>query len=1669
MSFLNWCNSLFSRWNLAFSLVGHRFTAGRRRKLAFEVLEVRTLLDAKFLFRLSASGNWSSAGSWRLLAGNPSDNSGVPGSSDTAVLSRYEGPRSITVSEITLDQSASIGRVEVHSGSQIVNVNGNTLNVVGNGLNMGVIEVGNQYPVPYRSGAAAGTVNRNVSLSLDHGAGTQTDKVNAGGVWVGTVRNSNREGAGPQNTTLSADVELNVLKTLGVDGSGNVQIGRDATPGSTATMNVTRKTTVAGTTFVGRNTSTTGTLNVVVGTFATGELHVGEGASSNGTVLIQNTKNVDIGAMFVGVGAASVGTITINENSQVRSGATIIGQQPGLSGGNAAKGLVTVADGSYLSIRAPVQTPAVAQPDQPTDYDSNHDIVVPAGVSLQNLTVGDQGTGGLIIQDGSLVDAQNVVIGSSQGSNGGIRVTGTDQHSLYSRLYVPGQITVGKDGTAQFEVLSGAIAVAYKGIIGGTGTKSQVMVGGQDSRFDVTSATDDALTIGAGADVTVQDGGVIEAVSPGGKIKVNGTNLLKGNSKLKAEKMIVEDKQAAIMPGTDNTQIATLTIDADFDSTAGVTYDAELGAPDPSAESAGQSDVLAITGEADLGGDLIVTAPFGTNGYTPGSYFDVLTARGMNGQLTNLPAGTYADGASGGALPALNDLNLAWKVSYGDLDHNGNYEVRLQVVNRISVSGFRTNDTAHSESFVVTLPDTADNEVRIDYAVVNGSATSGVNFTVDQSSGMLVFQPGQMTKTVTVSIVGNTVHGSDKDFFLRLSNPVNTTLASGGDSAEAVLVDPNGGSSGGGGGGGGYSPPPQPITVSLQGDTAIHEGDGATLYVVLSQAAVGEVSISWATRDGTAQQGINYNAAGGTLIFEPGQTFQTIPLATLNDHLVTGNLALLVDLVMSEDFDVDLLSSVPVHDSVSIIDNPPRRVADSAFSVQSGTTFVGGSVLAGVIDPDGLVLSAAVVNGPTHGGLTMLPDGNYSYTAAADYTGPDSFTFLADDGIQASNIGTVSIFVYGAPVVQNQSYDMNEYDSLDYDSVDGGGLLAGASDPAGLPLSVVASSGSTNNGGNFTVNNDGTFSYSPPAAFSGTDGFGFTVSNGYLTTSATATINIRALPRPAAAEVSFAISKNVALSGTLPGADGAGISIVAASGPSANGSFSVSANGSYNYAPNQDYGGLDSFTYIIADQHGHTATGTVHITVGTLTDGYDITAHKVDGYQVTAVKLDGFDITATKVNGYNVVGLFVDGYDITAKKVNGYNITQQLVSGYDVTNKIVDGYDVTAQFVDGYDVTSEKVDGYDITAQWVGGYIVSAVKVDGYDITSELRDGYYTADEDGNPIPDSFVPGDAPDDSYIAGRDWVAGDYGWVPATQFDPTTQHATAHAVWQTGDYGWVPAPGFDVNTQQGTESYGWLPGNYGWVPVADFNSATQHGAPRQDFVTGDYGWVAATQFDANTQQGSPRQDWLTADFGWVAATQFNSSTQEGTPRPDWLAGSYGWVAATDFDPDTEEGTLHAKWFTGNFGWVPTAQFNPSTQHGTAAQGWLAGDYGWVPAGDFDQATQHGRARQDWIYGSFGWVALVNYDPETQQVGDEIVQGWLSGDYGWLAAADFDPDTQQGTAAPVWLQGDYGWVVLTDFDQDLQHGTPMAHWITGNYGWVVLADFDPDMEQGTFRPVWL
>ena len=95
--------------------------------------------------------------------------------------------------------------------------------------------------------------------------------------------------------------------------------------------------------------------------------------------------------------------------------------------------------------------------------------------------------------------------------------------------------------------------------------------------------------------------------------------------------------------------------------------------------------------------------------------------------------------------------------------------------------------------------------------------------------------------------------------------------------------------------------PVDPGTPSVTiGDSSVTEGDTGTrtmsFNLTLSAAAGGPVTVSYATANGTAIAGTDYQAASGSVTFNPGQTTATIPVLVIGDRTTEPNETFVVNL-----------------------------------------------------------------------------------------------------------------------------------------------------------------------------------------------------------------------------------------------------------------------------------------------------------------------------------------------------------------------------------------------------------------------------------------------------------------------------------------------------------------------------------------------------------------------------------------------------------------------------------------------------------------------------------------------------------------------------------------------------------------------------------------------------
>ena len=243
-------------------------------------------------------------------------------------------------------------------------------------------------------------------------------------------------------------------------------------------------------------------------------------------------------------------------------------------------------------------------------------------------------------------------------------------------------------------------------------------------------------------------------------------------------------------------------------------------------------------------------------------------------------------------------------------------------------------------------------------------------------------------------------------------------------------------------------------------------------------------------------------------------------------------------------------------------------------------------------DPDNDPLTFTTSK-PAHGTLEQTGTGpKLTYTPADGYSGPDSFTYTANDGTADSASAKVSITVTAkpnsAPVATNVEVE------ADFESPTSVTLKATDADGDDLTYTVGTPAHGTLTG------TAPALTYTPADGYSGPDSFTYTANDGKADSApATVSITVGVDPNraPTAQDVQVQAPYETATPVTLTGTDPDGDTLTYTTGTPAHGTLSGTGV-KLTYTPEDGYSGPDSFTYTANDGKLDSAVATVRITVG---------------------------------------------------------------------------------------------------------------------------------------------------------------------------------------------------------------------------------------------------------------------------------------------------------------------------------------------------------------------------------------------------------------------------------------------------------------------------------------
>jgi hypothetical protein len=183
-------------------------------------------------------------------------------------------------------------------------------------------------------------------------------------------------------------------------------------------------------------------------------------------------------------------------------------------------------------------------------------------------------------------------------------------------------------------------------------------------------------------------------------------------------------------------------------------------------------------------------------------------------------------------------------------------------------------------NFTVSLAVPSAVPVTVAFHSVNRTAAAGSDYYA--TSGTLTFAPGETTKRVPVTVIGDKVVESNETFLLALSNPTNGTILS--TAGTGTVVDDD-------------TPVKPALSIS---DVTMSRGFSGsktmTFTVALNTALAVPVTVHAATSNLTAVAGVDYAANSQTLSFAPGQRTAKFSVTIYGSTVVSADKMFLVNL-----------------------------------------------------------------------------------------------------------------------------------------------------------------------------------------------------------------------------------------------------------------------------------------------------------------------------------------------------------------------------------------------------------------------------------------------------------------------------------------------------------------------------------------------------------------------------------------------------------------------------------------------------------------------------------------------------------------------------------------------------------------------------------------------------
>ncbi len=218
--------------------------------------------------------------------------------------------------------------------------------------------------------------------------------------------------------------------------------------------------------------------------------------------------------------------------------------------------------------------------------------------------------------------------------------------------------------------------------------------------------------------------------------------------------------------------------------------------------------------------------------------------------------------------------------------------------------------------------------VTVNYSTADGTAKAGSDYTT--AAGTLSFAPGETQKIITVPVIDDSIAEGDETFSASLSNP-SAGAALGDPNTTTVTINDNDGA--------GSTVQFNPTAYTGNETT----GSTSTVTLAITATRLGDpntpITVMYATSNGSALAGSDYQAASGSVTFGPAETQKLITVNILDDGLVENSENFFVTLTSASGASV---SGSPATVTIADDDSPTASIGFSAssYTVDEGAGFV---------------------------------------------------------------------------------------------------------------------------------------------------------------------------------------------------------------------------------------------------------------------------------------------------------------------------------------------------------------------------------------------------------------------------------------------------------------------------------------------------------------------------------------------------------------------------------------------------------------------------------------------------------------------------------------------------------------------------------------------------------